>query len=110
MRSTYEDIIEIYEVNRKEAARILLDIDRWFTRGTFRPRQGADPSAPGVQLELSVIEVRMLVLSGIQVSQAVDDPVLRVRSAPIEAKIYVLSCTNHRDMQIIGSYCWSMRW
>jgi nuclear cap-binding protein subunit 1 len=48
-------------VNRKEAARILLDARRWFTPGTFRAKPGAadtDEPSGGVQLELSVMEVR----------------------------------------------------
>lgn len=55
-------MIDIYEVNRKEAARVLMDIDRWFTRGTFRPRVGAGPvdeGSAGVQLELSAMEVNI---------------------------------------------------
>ncbi|KAG8833852.1 hypothetical protein FRC17_009969 [Serendipita sp. 399] len=59
LRSTYEDVIDIYEVNRKEAAKILLQVDRWFTRGTFRSPPGAtasDEGSAGVQLELSVME------------------------------------------------------
>ncbi|PVF94764.1 hypothetical protein CPB86DRAFT_788751 [Serendipita vermifera] len=59
LRSSFEDIIDIYEVNRKEAARILLDARRWFTPGTFRAKPGAveaDESTGGVQLELSVME------------------------------------------------------
>ncbi|KAG8818678.1 hypothetical protein FRC19_010401 [Serendipita sp. 401] len=59
LRSTYEDVIDIYEVNRKEAAKILLQMDRWFTRGTFRSSPGATTSeegSTGVQLELSVME------------------------------------------------------
>lgn len=68
LRSTYEDIVDIYEINRKEGARILLDVARWFTRGTYRPRPGTAPTeeaAIGVQLELSVMETilsNMLVL------------------------------------------------
>ncbi|KIM25191.1 hypothetical protein M408DRAFT_331298 [Serendipita vermifera MAFF 305830] len=68
LRSAYDDVIDIYEINRKEAARILLDIDRWFTRGTFRTRLApgsVDEATTGVQLELSVMETvlsNMLIL------------------------------------------------
>ena len=66
LRSTWSDMIDIYEINRKEAARILLDSHRWFKPGTFRPRPGAQtqtqavdpPATRGYQLELSVMEVR----------------------------------------------------
>jgi len=65
LRSTWSDIIDIYEINRKEAARVLLDSARWFKPGTFRPKPGTvpppqpdDPPPTGYQLELSVMEVR----------------------------------------------------
>lgn len=64
LRSTWTDIMDIYEINRKEAARVLLDSARWFKPGTFRPKPGTapppqpdDPPPAGYQLELSVMEV-----------------------------------------------------
>jgi hypothetical protein len=64
LRSTWTDMMDIYEINRKEAARILLDSARWFKPGTFRPKPGSvpplqadDPPPTGYQLELSVMEV-----------------------------------------------------
>jgi nuclear cap-binding protein subunit 1 len=62
-------MMEIYEINRKEAARVLLDSARWFKPGTFRPKPGTmpppppqpdDPPPAGYQLELSVMEVSAL--------------------------------------------------
>ena len=57
-------MMDIYEINRREAARILLDSPRWFKPGTFRPKPGTvpppqpdDPPPAGYQLELSVMEV-----------------------------------------------------
>lgn len=35
------DIISLYEVNRKDGATLLLELPRWFKKGTFR-----DPKAP----------------------------------------------------------------
>jgi hypothetical protein len=35
LRSLLADIIDLYEVNRKECARILFDFARWCRRGTF---------------------------------------------------------------------------
>lgn len=61
-------MMDIYEINRKEAARVLLDSARWFKPGTFRPKPGTapppqpdDPPPTGCQLELSVMEVRGLI-------------------------------------------------
>jgi len=47
LKSTLIDIIDIYEVNRKECARILLEFPKWTPPGTFRPK--ADPP-PGIQI------------------------------------------------------------
>lgn len=60
------DIIDIYEVNRKECARVLLEYAKWTPSGTFKAK--ANPP-PGIlvpepvlgkdwQLESTVIEVR----------------------------------------------------
>ena len=63
LRSTWTDMMDIYEISRKEAARVLLDSARWFKPGTFRPKPGTapppqpdDPPPTGYQLELSVME------------------------------------------------------
>jgi nuclear cap-binding protein subunit 1 len=65
IKSTMLDIIDIYEVNRKEAARILLEYAKWTPEGTFKPQPNAPAGAhvpdpvPGKdwQLESTVIEV-----------------------------------------------------
>lgn len=35
LRSTIQDIIDLYQVNRKECAKILFDLPRWLRKGTF---------------------------------------------------------------------------
>lgn len=35
LRSTIHDIIDLYQVNRKECSRILFDMPRWLRKGTF---------------------------------------------------------------------------
>lgn len=55
-------IVDIFEVNRKECARLLLEYPKWTQAGTFKPKPGApaeqDP-IPGRdwQLESTIIEV-----------------------------------------------------
>ncbi|KAJ7929117.1 MIF4G like-domain-containing protein [Mycena leptocephala] len=55
------DILDIFEVNRKECARLLLEYPKWTIPGTFKPKPGGsvipDP-VPGKdwQLESTVIE------------------------------------------------------
>lgn len=57
------DILEIFEVNRKESARLLLEYPKWNLPGTFKPKPGAPAVAeptPGKdwQLESTIIEVQ----------------------------------------------------
>ena len=47
LKSTLLDIVDIYEVNRKECARILLEFPKWTPPGTFRPKPNPPP---GVQI------------------------------------------------------------
>jgi nuclear cap-binding protein subunit 1 len=65
VRTDLLDIIEIFEVNRKECARLLIEYPKWTVTSTFRPRPG-DPAEtserkpiPGRdwQLESTLIEV-----------------------------------------------------
>ena len=63
MRTALLDILDIFEVNRKECARLLLEYPKWNLPGTFKPKPGVtalgDP-VPGKdwQLESTIIEVR----------------------------------------------------
>ncbi|KAF8583944.1 hypothetical protein K439DRAFT_1411525 [Ramaria rubella] len=62
LRSSLNDVVDIFEVNRKDCARLLLDMPKWFAPGTFKPKPGTAPqddaSKPekGWQLESSIIE------------------------------------------------------
>ncbi|KAN0097847.1 MIF4G like domain containing protein [Tylopilus felleus] len=62
IRSNIRDTVDIFEVNRKECARLLLEYPKWCVPGTFKPRSGApppteeDPNAKNWQLESVVIE------------------------------------------------------
>ena len=47
LKSTLLDIIDIYDVNRKECARILLEFPKWTPPGTFRPKPNPPP---GIQV------------------------------------------------------------
>lgn len=64
LRSAFSDVIDIFEVNRKECARLLLEMPKWFAAGTFKPKPGTVPQNDvelkldmGWQLESTVIEV-----------------------------------------------------
>ncbi|KAI0772512.1 cap binding protein 80-PB [Trametes elegans] len=60
IRSTLIDIVDIFEVNRKDCARLLLEYPKWTLPGTFKPRPGAPPQSPmegkDWQLESTVLE------------------------------------------------------
>lgn len=65
VRSDIIDIVEIFEVNRKECARILVEYPKWTVKGTFKPRPGDPADSPDRiplpgrdwQLESTLIEV-----------------------------------------------------
>ncbi|KAI6046510.1 MIF4G like-domain-containing protein [Pisolithus marmoratus] len=64
IRSNLRDMIDIFEVNRKECARLLLEYPKWCVPGTFKPRAGGppiedDPSANNWQLESVIIEATL---------------------------------------------------
>lgn len=66
LRSLIHDIIDLYEINRKEAAAILLDLPSWVAPGTFKPKdapagdeESAEASAQSEWvLENMIVEVR----------------------------------------------------
>ena len=64
VRSALLDIMDVFEINRKECARLLLEYPKWSVPGTFRPKPGAPESEPvpgkNWQLESTIIEVRDL--------------------------------------------------
>ena len=65
VRTDLIDIIEIFEVNRKECARVLVEYPKWTISGTFKPRPGDPSEGPDRkpllgrdwQLESTLIEV-----------------------------------------------------
>ncbi|KAI0637657.1 cap binding protein 80-PB [Trametes polyzona] len=60
IRSALIDTLDIFEVNRKDCARLLLEFPKWTLPGTFKPRAGAPPQSPvegkDWQLESTVLE------------------------------------------------------
>ncbi|KAF9480787.1 cap binding protein 80-PB [Pholiota conissans] len=61
VRTALMDIVDIFEVNRKECARLLLEYPKWNLPGTFKPKPGATTTVeptPGKdwQLESTIIE------------------------------------------------------
>ena len=65
VRADLMDIVDIFEVNRKECARLLMEYPKWTIAGTFKPKPTHDNPervpVPGKdwQLESSIIEVRV---------------------------------------------------
>ena len=68
LRSGILDLVDIFEVNRKECARLLLEFPKWQIPGTFRPPPDAPPREPvpskDWQLESTVFEVCHLIAEG----------------------------------------------
>jgi nuclear cap-binding protein subunit 1 len=61
LRGTVLDLVHIFEVNRKESARILLSLNRYFTAGTFK----STPTAEGDDVPVSTISLESLIISTI---------------------------------------------
>lgn len=64
VRTALLDITDIFEVNRKECARLLLEYPKWNLPGTFKPKPGATVTADPVpgkdwQLESTIIETTL---------------------------------------------------
>jgi nuclear cap-binding protein subunit 1 len=62
VRSALLDIVDIFELNRKECARLLLEYPKWAIPGTFKSKPGAPMDSnplpgKGWQLESTIIEV-----------------------------------------------------
>lgn len=55
LRSMIHDMVDLYEVNRKECAIFLLALPQWFERGTFSAGEDDDSSKPWI-LEHLVVE------------------------------------------------------
>ncbi|PSS31995.1 hypothetical protein PHLCEN_2v2237 [Hermanssonia centrifuga] len=60
IRTGILDLIDVFEVNRKECARLLLEFPKWTPPGTFKSRPGAPGQEPVAgkdwQLESTIIE------------------------------------------------------
>lgn len=67
IRSNLDDTLDIFEINRKESARLLLEYPKWNLPGTFKPKPGSTIEHEPVvgkdwQLDSTVIEVRISLL------------------------------------------------
>lgn len=103
VRTALMDMIEIFEVNRKESARLLLEYPKWSLPGTFKPKPGAttttDPE-PGKdwQLESTIIEVRHLLVPDLQLFTDVaraDCSWCTFGSSGVFEKVNILYRTHH---------------
>jgi hypothetical protein len=95
------DIVDIFEVNRKDCARLLLEYPKWAPPGTFLPKQGAPISesdeadeAPKLNLHLenTIIEV-MFHLVGLLLRAhraQLDDTWCPICSSPAFSSIHLL--------------------
>ena len=62
VRSALRDVLDVFEINRKECARLLLEYPKWTIPSTFKAQPGAPDTDPGLgkgwQLESTLVEVR----------------------------------------------------
>ncbi|KAJ3570164.1 hypothetical protein NP233_g4582 [Leucocoprinus birnbaumii] len=67
IRSALIDTIDIFEINRKESARLLLEYPKWNLSGTFKPKPGSTVEHEPIpdkdwQLESTVLEASSTIL------------------------------------------------
>lgn len=99
-------MVDIFEVNRKECARLLLEYPKWCVPGTFKPGSGAppteeDPNVKNWQLESVVVEVSSVSGSSMAYSYPLDGPWLVVPPSRVTPKINLLHCADHRALQTL---------
>lgn len=114
IRTSILDIVDIFEVNRKECARFLLEYPKWNLPGTFKPKPGStmnvEPAAgKDWQLESTVIEVRLFLLLGdIIIDQMRADCSWRLSYPPrIREEVDILHRLDHGNLQALSIHCWS---
>lgn len=110
VRSALLDIIDIFEVNRKDAARLLMEYPKWTVPGTFKPKPGApgaqeeeeEGSGHNWQLESTIIEVRQSysIFSSFLIHLARQSSerslcFLRHRTSPSITLLSLQSCVNY---------------
>jgi nuclear cap-binding protein subunit 1 len=62
LRSTVLDLVHIFEVNRKETARVLLTLPRYFASNTFKPSAGTEVKDEPTET-VSTLSLESLVVS-----------------------------------------------
>lgn len=62
MRSLVLDVIHIFEVNRKECARLLLTLRQYFTQGTFKSNSADSTSTATLSLESLIVSTLLGVM------------------------------------------------
>lgn len=101
LRSNIIDIIDIFEVNRKECARLLLEYPKWTLPGTFKARPGA-PLQPEVadknwELDNTIVEVCCSWTWHVNPahSRTVDHSRLQFHFARVDSQGCLLYCLDH---------------
>ncbi|WAR62696.1 hypothetical protein PtB15_15B283 [Puccinia triticina] len=90
LRTLVNDVIDIFEVNRKECAKILLELPRWVGRGTFKtkgtaPKPKTDEA--GNRIEESATESSEWILEHLLLESIVTS-VFAIPTPPIRPVVY----------------------
>ena len=115
IRSALLAITDIFEVNRKECARLLLEYPKWSLPGMFKPKPGAPPPPDGEngtenegkewQLESTILEVCLpFCLSTLFLTlypTKSDDPQRPPCPACFISKINLLHLPHYRTLQAL---------
>lgn len=92
LRTLVNDVIDIFEVNRKECAKILLELPRWVGRGTFKTKTASKPKPDeeGNGVEQSIPKGSDWVLEHILL-ESILTSVFAIPTPPIRPTVYYYS-------------------
>ncbi|KAI7937553.1 hypothetical protein MJO29_014868 [Puccinia striiformis f. sp. tritici] len=85
LRTLVNDVIDIFEVNRKECAKILLELPRWVGKGTFKTKSSIPK--PKHDDEESTIESSDLILEHLLL-ESILTSVFAIPTPPIRPAVY----------------------
>lgn len=113
IRSGLIDTLDIFEINRKESARLLLEYPKWNLPGTFKPKPGSMVEHEPVvgkdwQLDSTVLEVKFSILiARLHLTPKLDYYWSLLGSTRVFSEVHLLHRSHYRTMQIIALDSWS---
>lgn len=97
------DVVDIFEVNRRDCARLLLELPKWVPPGTFKSRAAAafenGTDGPMWQLESCIMEVNYILNQRPEYySRKTVYSCQILRNSEIDIQVDILHCTDNRAL------------